>query len=174
MPIDDELKKLRIQIDRHNKLYHSEDNPEITDAEFDALYARLKQLEKNLDSVDSSPTTKVGSKPSKSFEKHDHLKPMLSLSNVFNYEEFKKFEERINKRIIGEEIIYSVEPKFDGIGISLTYINGSLIKAVTRGNGITGEIVTENVKTIDKIPLKIEQGAPQTIEIRAEIFFSFR
>ena len=171
MPIDDELKKLRIQIDRHNKLYHSEDNPEITDAEFDALYARLKQLEKNLDSVDSSPTTKVGSKPSKSFEKHDHLKPMLSLSNVFNYEEFKKFEERINKRIIGEEIIYSVEPKFDGIGISLTYINGSLIKAVTRGNGITGEIVTENVKTIDKIPLKIEQGAPQTIEIRAEIFF---
>ena len=171
MPIDDELKKLRIQIDRHNKLYHSEDNPEITDAEFDALYARLKQLEKNLDSVDSSPTTKVGSKPSKSFEKHDHLKPMLSLSNVFNYKEFKKFEERINKRIIGEEIIYSVEPKFDGIGISLTYINGSLIKAVTRGNGITGEIVTENVKTIDKIPLKIEQGAPQTIEIRAEIFF---
>ena len=171
MPINDEIKKLRKEIDRHNKLYHTEDNPEITDAEFDALYARLKKLEKKLGLVDNSPTSKVGSKPSKNFEKHDHLKPMLSLSNVFNFEEFKKFEERINKRIINEEIIYSVEPKFDGIGISLTYENGNLVRAVTRGDGITGEVVTENVKTIDKIPRKIEQGAPQNIEIRGEIFF---
>ena len=171
MPINDEIKKLREEIDRHNKLYHTEDNPEITDQEFDALYARLKKLEKKLGLIDSSPTSKVGSKPSKNFEKHDHLKPMLSLSNVFNFEEFKKFEERINKRIINEEIIYSVEPKFDGIGISLTYENGNLVRAVTRGDGITGEVVTENVKTIDKIPRKIEQGAPQNIEIRGEIFF---
>jgi len=171
MPINDEIKKLRKEIDRHNKLYHTEDNPEITDAEFDALYARLKKLEKKLGLIDSSPTSKVGSKPSKNFEKHDHLKPMLSLSNVFNFEEFNKFEERINKRIINEEIIYSVEPKFDGIGISLTYENGNLVRAVTRGDGITGEVVTENVKTIDKIPRKIEQGAPQNIEIRGEIFF---
>ena len=171
MPINDEIKKLRKEIDRHNKLYHTEDNPEITDQEFDALYARLKKLEKKLGLIDSSPTSKVGSKPSKNFEKHDHLKPMLSLSNVFNYGEFKKFEERINKRIINEEIIYSVEPKFDGIGISLTYENGNLVRAVTRGDGITGEVVTENVKTIDKIPRKIEQGAPQNIEIRGEIFF---
>ena len=171
MPINDEIKKLREEIDRHNKLYHTEDNPEITDAEFDALYARLKKLEKKLGLIDSSPTSKVGSKPSKNFEKHDHLKPMLSLSNVFNYEEFKKFEERINKRIINEEIIYSVEPKFDGIGISLTYENGNLVRAVTRGDGITGEVVTENIKTIHKIPRKIEQGAPQNIEIRGEIFF---
>ena len=171
MPVNDEIKKLREEIDRHNKLYHTEDAPEITDAEFDALYARLKKLEKKLGLIDSSPTSKVGSKPSKNFEKHDHLKPMLSLSNVFNFEEFKKFEERINKRIINEEIIYSVEPKFDGIGISLTYENGNLVRAVTRGDGITGEVVTENVKTIDKIPRKIEQGAPQNIEIRGEIFF---
>ena len=171
MPINDEIKKLREEIDRHNKLYHTEDNPEITDQEFDALYARLKKLEKKLGLIDSSPTSKVGSKPSKNFEKHDHLKPMLSLSNVFNYEEFKKFEERINKRIINEEIIYSVEPKFDGIGISLTYENGNLVRAVTRGDGITGEVVTENIKTIHKIPRKIEQGAPQNIEIRGEIFF---
>ena len=171
MPINDEIKKLREEIDRHNKLYHTEDNPEITDAEFDALYARLKKLEKKLGLIDSSPTSKVGSKPSKNFEKHDHLKPMLSLSNVFNFEEFNKFEERINKRIINEEIIYSVEPKFDGIGISLTYENGNLVRAVTRGDGITGEVVTENVKTIDNIPRKIEQGAPQNIEIRGEIFF---
>ena len=152
MPINDEIKKLREEIDRHNKLYHTEDNPEITDQEFDALYARLKKLEKKLGLIDSSPTSKVGSKPSKNFEKHDHLKPMLSLSNVFNYKEFKKFEERINKRIINEEIIYSVEPKFDGIGISLTYENGNLVRAVTRGDGITGEVVTENIKTIKRFP----------------------
>jgi len=171
MLTNDEIKKLREEIDRHNKLYHTDDNPEITDAEFDALYARLKKLEKSLGLTDSSPTSKVGSKPAKSFDKHDHLKPMLSLSNVFNFEEFKKFEERINKRIINEEIIYSVEPKFDGIGISLTYENGNLVRAVTRGDGMTGEVVTENVKTIQNIPIKIEQGAPQNIEIRGEIFF---
>ena len=88
MPIEDEIKKLRAEIDRHNQLYHSDDHPEITDAEFDALYARLKKLEENLEANENSPTMKVGSKPSKGFEKHDHLKPMLSLSNVFNYEEF--------------------------------------------------------------------------------------
>ena len=171
MPIDSEIKKLRAEIDRHNKLYHSEDNPEITDAEFDALYARLKKLEENLQPYDSSPVMEVGSSPSKGFVKHNHLKPMLSLSNVFNYAEFEKFEERINKRINDEERTYSVEPKFDGIGISLTYENGTLKHAVTRGDGITGEIVTENVKTIGKIPLKIVKNAPKVIEIRGEIFF---
>ena len=171
MPIDDEIKKLRAEIDRHNQLYHSEDNPEITDAEFDALYARLKKLEEGLEAGESSPTMKVGSKPSRGFEKHDHLKPMLSLNNVFNYEEFEKFEERIIKRINNEDITYSIEPKFDGIGISLTYDNGNLIRAVTRGDGITGEIVTVNVKTIKKIPLRIEKETPQIIELRGEIFF---
>ena len=171
MPIEDEIKKLRAEIDRHNQLYHSDDHPEITDAEFDALYARLKKLEENLEANENSPTMKVGPKPSKGFEKHDHLKPMLSLSNVFNYQEFEKFEERIIKRINNKDITYSIEPKFDGIGISLTYDNGNLTRAVTRGDGITGEIVTENVKTIKKIPLKIEKEAPKIIELRGEIFF---
>ena len=174
MPIEDEIKKLRAEIDRHNQLYHSDDHPEITDAEFDALYARLKKLEENLETNENSPTMNVGSKPSKGFEKHDHLKPMLSLSNVFNYEEFEKFEERIIKRINNKDITYSIEPKFDGIGISLTYDNGNLTRAVTRGDGITGEIVTENVKTIKKIPLKIEKEAPKIIELRGEIFFRLK
>ncbi len=171
MPTDDEINKLRAEIDRHNKLYHAEDNPEITDAEFDALYARLKELEENIKPGESSPTMKVGSKSSKGFEKYDHLKPMLSLSNVFNYEEFLKFEERIIKRINSEDITYSVEPKFDGIGISITYENGNLTRAVTRGDGVTGEIVTDNVKTIKKIPLKLEKEVPEIIELRGEIFF---
>ena len=174
MSIEDEIKKLRSEIDKHNKLYHSDDNPEISDAEFDALYSRLKKIEENLEVGENSPTMRVGPKPSRGFEKHDHLKPMLSLNNVFNYEEFEKFEERIIKRINNEDITYSIEPKFDGIGISLTYDNGNLIRAVTRGDGITGEIVTENVKTIKKIPLRIEKEAPQIIELRGEIFFKLK
>ena len=94
----------------------------------------------------SSPTTTVGAKPKRGFEKHAHVKPMLSLSNVFNSEEFKKFEERVVKWVSQPKIEYSIEPKFDGIGISLTYEKGRLAKAVTRGDGTTGELVTQNVQ----------------------------
>ena len=132
MSVKDEIKKLQKEIERHNFLYHSEDNPEISDAEFDALYQRLKSLEAEQGESEDSPTKTVGSKPSKGFEKHQHLKPMLSLSNVFSDEEFKKFEERILKRVNVNKIIFAVEPKFDGIGISLTYEDGILTKAVTK------------------------------------------
>ena len=172
MSVKDEIKKLQKEIERHNFLYHSEDNPEISDAEFDALYQRLKSLEAEQGESEDSPTKTVGSKPSKGFEKHQHLKPMLSLSNVFNDEEFKKFEERILKRINVNEIIFAVEPKFDGIGISLTYEEGILTKAVTRGDGEVGEVVTENIKTIDKIPHSISFNVPKIVELRGEIFFN--
>ena len=172
MSVKDEIKKLQKEIERHNFLYHSEDNPEISDAEFDALYQRLKSLEAEQGESEDSPTKTVGSKPSKGFEKHQHLKPMLSLSNVFNDEEFKKFEERILKRVNVNEIIFAVEPKFDGIGISLTYEEGILTKAVTRGDGEVGEVVTENIKTIDKIPHSISFNVPKIVELRGEIFFN--
>ena len=172
MSVKDEIKKLQKEIERHNFLYHSEDNPEISDAEFDALYQRLKSLEAEQGEIEDSPTKTVGSKPSKGFEKHQHLKPMLSLSNVFNDEEFKKFEERILKRVNVNEIIFAVEPKFDGIGISLTYEDGILTKAVTRGDGEVGEVVTENIKTIDKIPHSISFNVPKIVELRGEIFFN--
>ena len=172
MSVKDEIKKLQKEIERHNFLYHSEDNPEISDAEFDALYQRLKSLEAEQGESEDSPTKTVGSKPSKGFEKHQHLKPMLSLSNVFNDEEFKKFEERILKRVNVNEIIFAVEPKFDGIGISLTYEDGILTKAVTRGDGEVGEVVTENIKTIDKIPHSISFNVPKIVELRGEIFFN--
>ena len=172
MSVKDEIKKLQKEIERHNFLYHSEDNPEISDAEFDALYQRLKSLEAEQGESEDSPTKTVGSKPSKGFEKHQHLKPMLSLSNVFNDEEFKKFEERILKRVNVNEIIFAVEPKFDGIGISLTYEDGILTKAVTRGNGEVGEVVTENIKTIDKSPHSISFNVPKIVELRGEIFFN--
>ena len=172
MSAKDEINKLKKEIERHNFLYHSKNNPEISDAEYDALYQRLKSLESNLSSSEDSPTKTVGSKPSKGFVKHTHLKPMLSLSNVFNEEEFNKFEERILKRANIDKVIYAVEPKFDGIGISLTYEDGVLTKAVTRGDGEVGEVVTENIKTILKIPQKLSFNVPKVIELRGEIFFN--
>ena len=172
MSAKDEINKLKKEIERHNFLYHSENNPEISDAEYDALYQRLKSLESDLSSSEDSPTKTVGSKPSKGFVKHTHLKPMLSLSNVFNEEEFNKFEERILKRANIDKVIYAVEPKFDGIGISLTYEDGVLTKAVTRGDGEVGEVVTENIKTISKIPQKLTFNVPKIIELRGEIFFN--
>ena len=172
MSAKDEINKLKKEIERHNFLYHSENNPEISDAEYDALYERLKSLESDLSSSEDSPTKTVGSKPSKGFVKHTHLKPMLSLSNVFNEEEFNKFEERILKRANIDKVIYAVEPKFDGIGISLTYEDGVLTKAVTRGDGEVGEVVTENIKTISKIPQKLTFNVPKIIELRGEIFFN--
>ena len=172
MSAKDEINKLKKEIERHNFLYHSKNNPEISDAEYDALYQRLKSLESNLSSSEDSPTKTVGSKPSKGFVKHTHLKPMLSLSNVFNKEEFIKFEDRILKRANIDKVIYAVEPKFDGIGISLTYEDGVLTKAVTRGDGEVGEVVTENIKTISKIPQKLTFNVPKVIELRGEIFFN--
>ena len=172
MSAKDEINKLKKEIERHNFLYHTKNNPEISDAEYDALYQRLKSLESNLSSSEDSPTKTVGSKPSKGFVKHTHLKPMLSLSNVFNEEEFNKFEERILKRANIDKVIYAVEPKFDGIGISLTYEDGVLTKAVTRGDGEVGEVVTENIKTISKIPQKLTFNVPKVIELRGEIFFN--
>ena len=167
MSAKDEINKLKKEIERHNFLYHSKNNPEISDAEYDALYQRLKSLESNLSSSEDSPTKTVGSKPSKGFVKHTHLKPMLSLSNVFNEEEFNKFEERILKRANIDKVIYAVEPKFDGIGISLTYEDGVLTKAVTRGDGEVGEVVTENIKTISKIPQKLTFNAVSYTHLRA-------
>ena len=172
MSVKDEIKKLKKEIEKHNFLYHAENNPEISDAEYDALYQRLKALEAEEGASKDSPSKTVGSKPSKGFEKHTHLKPMLSLANVFNQDDFDKFEERIQKRISVEKLVYAVEPKFDGIGISLTYEEGSLTKAVTRGDGEVGEVVTENIKTITKIPQTLSIDIPKVIELRGEIFFN--
>ena len=172
MSVKDEIKKLKKEIERHNFLYHAENNPEISDAEYDALYQRLKALEAEEGASKDSPSKTIGSKPSKGFEKHTHLKPMLSLANVFNQDDFDKFEERIQKRISVEKLVYAVEPKFDGIGISLTYEEGSLTKAVTRGDGEVGEVVTENIKTITKIPQTLSIDIPKVIELRGEIFFN--
>ena len=159
---------------RHNKLYHQKDNPIITDSDFDNLKKEILDLEKKFKFLKNknSPSKSIGFKPSKSFEKYKHKIPMLSLSNAFNEEDLKNFEKKIinylNKNI---KFNYSVEPKIDGISASLTYINKKLVYGVSRGDGMIGELITENLKTIKDIPLEIKsENFPEEIEIRGEVF----
>ncbi len=159
---------------RHNKLYYQKDNPIITDSDFDSLKKEILDLEKKFKFLKNknSPSKSIGFKPSKSFEKYKHKIPMLSLSNAFSEEDLKNFEKKIinylNKNI---KFNYSVEPKIDGISASLTYINKKLVYGVSRGDGMIGELITENLKTIKDIPLEIKsENFPKEVEIRGEVF----
>ena len=159
---------------KHNKLYYDKSRPIITDAHYDSLKKEIIELEKKFNYLKNtnSPSNTVGFSPSKSFEKYKHKVPMLSLSNAFDKKDLQNFEKKIfnflNKEIKFE---YSVEPKIDGISASLTYKNKKLKYGVSRGDGKTGEIITENLKTIKDIPLQIDnKNFPNEIEIRGEVF----
>ncbi len=162
------------ELNNHNKLYYSENSPVISDAKYDILKFEIIELEKNYNYLKNknSPSTNVGYKPSKSFEKFKHKVPMLSLSNAFDKEDLENFEKKIfnylNKKSILE---YSVEPKIDGISASLIYKNKKLQYGVSRGDGKIGEIITDNLKTIKDIPINIDKkGFPNEVEIRGEVF----
>ncbi len=162
------------EFNKHNRLYYDKSKPIITDAEYDRLKSQIIELEKKYKYLknNSSPNLQVGFKPSKSFEKFKHKEPMLSLSNAFDKGDLINFEKKIfkylNKNI---KFDYSVEPKIDGVSASLTYIDKKLIYGVSRGDGETGEVITENLKTIKDIPLEIKsQDFPNEIEIRGEVF----
>ena len=163
-----------IELEKHNILYYDKSQPKISDSEYDDLKNEIINLEikyKFLKSK-SSPSKIVGYKPSQTFAKYKHKVPMLSLSNAFNYEDILNFEKKIfnylNKK---EKFEYSVEPKIDGISASLTYKNKRLLYGVSRGDGKTGEIITENLKTISDIPLLINhRDFPNEVEIRGEVF----
>ena len=173
----DEVAGLRLELERHNRLYHTLDNPEITDADYDALLARLVMLEDayNLHSP-TSPSSRVGAEPLPGFTQITHEIPMLSLDKVFDGDDLRAFEGRILKRVeIDGEITYSCEPKVDGVAVSLLYENGVLIRAATRGDGTVGEDITHNVRTIRSIPLKLSgRGFPSLLEVRGEIFLGKR
>lgn len=166
------IDNLTEELNMHNHNYYVLDKPTISDYEFDQLLKELERLEAlhpHLKRPDS-PTTRVGGTPIKRFEQANHQFPMLSLGNTYSEEELAEFDDRIKKNL---EIPYNYvgELKFDGVAISLTYQNGQLIKAVTRGNGVTGDIVTENIKTIRSIPLKLNgNDYPENFEIRGEVF----
>lgn len=166
----EELKKI---ITQHDYLYHTLDQPQISDYEYDQLFSELKDLEKNHPELDlsDSPTQRVGSEPLEIFVKANHRKPMLSLSNTYNEDELKEFDIKVKKFLATEDDIeYLAEPKFDGLALEIIYEDGKLIKALTRGDGITGEDVTANVKTIRNVPLKLKTDSPpKLLEVRGEV-----
>ncbi len=169
------LEKLKVEIRRHERLYYVEDNPEISDVEFDALMRELITLEKDNPSLATadSPAQRVGGAPASTLATvtHNINAPMLSLDNAYSDEELEKFHERVMKNLGDENFEYAVEPKLDGLGASLIYENGVLVTGATRGDGVTGEDVTANVKTIKTVPLKVD--APkgmERFEVRGEVY----
>lgn len=169
--------KLRREI-RHNEyLYYVLDAPEITDAEYDRMMVRLRELEARYpDSIPAdSPTQRVGGRASSQFTEVRHLEPLLSLGNVFSAEELRAFDERVRSGLpAGSKVEYVMEPKIDGLACSLIYENGKLVRAATRGDGVVGENVTANVRTIRSIPLtlKVPEGetVPELLDVRGEVY----
>ena len=172
-----QIKRLRKAIRYHAYRYYVLDDPEITDAEYDALMADLKELEAahpELVTLDS-PTQRVGAEPLPQFEKVEHRTPLLSLDNAFDEEEVRAWERRV-RRLLGDDadLQYTVEPKIDGLAVSLTYEEGRLVQGATRGNGFVGEDVTQNLRTIPAIPLRIpvvgDESPPAYLEARGEVY----
>ncbi len=166
------IPKLRDTINQHNYRYYILDDPQITDSEYDRLLRELQDLERQYPDLISpdSPTQRVGATPLNSFTEVKHRMPMLSLGNAFNEEEVRDFDRRARERLGVDEIEYAVEPKLDGLAISLRYEKGILVQAGTRGDGTTGEDVTMNVRTIETIPLRlVGDDYPDVLEVRGEI-----
>ena len=172
--IEKQIESLREKIRYHAHQYYVLDDPDIPDAEYDRLYIQLDELEeKHPELITSdSPTQRVGSKPLTAFDQIKHQMPMLSLANVFSEEELHAFVKRIQDRLnITDEIEFAVEPKLDGLAISLRYEKGELAYAATRGDGATGENVTQNVRTMQSVPLRLlGENYPQVLEVRGEVF----
>jgi len=167
-----EIEKLRIQIQDHSYKYYVENDPDLSDVEFDSLYARLVKLEAEFPDLitPESPSQRVGSETNQAFKQVKHLQPMLSLSNVFTINDLIAFDKRVCDEIGVRDIEYSAEPKFDGLAVSLIYEEGKFILGATRGDGVVGEDVTHNLKTIKSIPLKLEgRNIPKKIEVRGEV-----
>jgi DNA ligase (NAD+) len=168
-----EIEKLRSEIRHHNELYYRNATPEITDYEYDQLKYSLEALEAanpELQDV-SSPSLQVGDDRSQGFERYQHRERMMSLDNTYSQEDLFAFDERLKKALQNNSLEYTVEPKIDGVAISLTYEQGKLVRAVTRGNGIEGDDVTRNISTIKSLPEFLTgSNIPSVIEIRGEVY----
>ncbi len=167
------IEELTEKLREHNYKYYVLSAPEISDYEFDVMLKELEQLEETYPEFKypDSPTQRVGGEPTKEFKTVTHKYPMLSLGNSYSEEEIKEFDARVRKLVNGE-VEYTCEHKYDGVAIGLTYINGRLTAAVTRGDGVQGDDVTNNVKTIKSIPLRLRGDYPEELEVRGEIFMS--
>ena len=166
---------LRAEIARHNSSYYVKDAPEIPDADYDALVRELRALEEDHPELrnDASVTQKVGAEPSAVFSEVVHVEKMLSLDNVFDTDELEQWAQRAAKGLSVDvnDLDFAVEPKIDGLALSITYVNGQLIQAATRGDGRVGEDVTDNVKTIKNVPKSLK-GATGRVEVRGEVFLA--
>ena len=176
----DEILRLRRAIEKHNYQYHVLDDPLISDAEYDRLFRRLLELEKNHPELvtPDSPTQKVGAPPLERFSTVQHSLPMLSLNNAMDPQELVEFEERMQRFLKhNESIDYAVEPKIDGLAVEIVYLDGKFTLGSTRGDGINGENITANLRTIRSIPLTLRadgQPIPKRLEIRGEVFLPLK
>ena len=173
----EKVRELREKINYHNHLYHVLDNPEISDAEYDRLFDELLSLEKAHPTLvtSDSPTQRVGASPLEEFETVMHTLPMLSLNKATSESEFLDFHRRVLElsEIPEEKARYTVEPKFDGLAVELVFSNGVFQSAATRGDGIRGEDVSLNLRTVKSIPLKLmAKPNPQLIEVRGEVIMN--
>jgi DNA ligase (NAD+) len=169
--VEARVEELRALIHEANYRYYVLDDPQITDAEFDAFFRELVDLEERHPELrtEDSPTQRVGAAPSEKFAPYEHHRPMLSLGNAFNADELRAFDERVRK-LANEKVAYVVELKIDGLATSLRYRNGTLERGGTRGDGRVGEDVTPNLKTIGSIPLRLHGKPPAEIEARGEVY----
>ncbi|MBQ2932464.1 MAG: NAD-dependent DNA ligase LigA [Clostridia bacterium] len=171
MDIKQEILELRKIIEEHNYNYYVLDNPTVSDFEYDALMQKLIKLEETNPELadENSPTKRVGGAVLSEFEQVQHLVPMQSLGDVFSYDELMEFDQRVRQGLNGEAPEYVVEMKIDGLSVSLEYENGSFVRGSTRGDGMVGEDITENLKTIKAIPLKIDTKT-ERLEVRGEVY----
>ena len=173
--IEKTISSLRDEIRRHEDLYYLQDNPEISDREYDELIEKLRQLEEKYPEfvTPDSPTQRVGGRPAEGFPEFVHRRPMLSLDNSYNIEELRAFDERCRKLAGGRAFDYVTELKIDGLSLSIHYEDGMFVRGVTRGDGFRGEDVTPNAKTIRSVPLKLRNSAGKAtreIEVRGEVY----
>ena len=168
----DRAASLRAEIERHNRLYYTDAKPEISDQQFDALLRELQEIEAAHPELitPDSPTQRVGGAPIEGFQQIRHTVPMMSLDNTYSEADLISFYQRLQKGLARDSIECVIEPKIDGVAISIRYEDGVLKHAATRGDGQLGDDVTANVKTIRSVPLRLPAGVPQTFEVRGEVF----
>lgn len=170
--VEERIKQLRAEINRHNYLYYVLDSPEISDAEYDELMRELKQLEAQYPQfvTPDSPTQRVGAAPVEAFGVVEHRLPLLSLGNAFSEEELLAWYTRTSKLVKGREFDFVCEHKIDGLAVALTYADGQLTTGATRGDGVRGENITQNLRTIRSVPLSVPKEAPPRFEVRGEVY----
>src|SRR6185436_17800097 len=164
--------QLRREIEEHNRRYYEEAAPTISDREYDALYRELGDLEKQFPDLakPDSPTQRVGGKPLEAFAQITHRVPMLSLDNTYSEDEVKDFYRRLERLLPNQKIPVVIEPKVDGVAVSLLYEKGQLRYAATRGDGTVGDDITQNIRTIQSLPKRLKGTAPDVLEVRGEAY----